>query len=284
MTDHYSTLGVNASATLDEIKKSYRSLAMKHHPDRGGDQNTFKNIAAAYDVIGDQQKRAEYDQQRAGGQQRFHTGSPEYRSSADAFADIFRGDNIFNEFLARRPPQQQRNRDLNLQCTVSLLDSLLGKQLEAKYKLRSGNNQVAAISVPPGIENGATIRYQGMGDDSIRGVPAGNLNVTIIVTPDVNFRREGNDLYTTAFISPIEAMIGCRKTIKTLAGRNLELDIRPGVSSHTEFASSSDGFPNVHNSGIGRFVTLVIIKTPAVTDPILVEKLRHLDSLIGNTA
>jgi DnaJ-class molecular chaperone len=180
-----------------------------------------------------------------------------------------------------RGQQVRRNRDLNIQCQVSLVDSYFGKQLEANYQLPSGRTQTVVINVPPGISHGETIRYSGLGDDSVPNAQRGNLNVTILVLPDANFRRSGDDLYTTVYISPIEAMIGCTKTVKTISGSTLELDIRAGIESGTEFASQGNGFPNVNNGYKGRFISVVNIRTPIVVDPAIVERLRQLDAEIS---
>ena len=246
MNDHYNTLGVSPTASSEEIKKAYRSLANKHHPDKGGDQAKFKDISVAYDTLGDAQKKSEYDQQRAGGgQHRFHTGSGD-------FNDIFGGG--FDPFGSRSNPfgdifgrQQRRNRDLNIHCQISLVDSFMGKQLEASFQLPSGRKQSVIINVPAGILNGDTIRYSGLGDDSIPQMPRGDLNVTIVVTPDPagKFERRGDDLYTTVEVNPIEAMIGCKKTVKMITGTTMELDIRAGVEDGVEFASNGTGFNNV---------------------------------------
>jgi len=162
-----------------------------------------------------------------------------------------------------------------------LADSFSGKQLEANYKLPSGRTQTVVINVPAGIQHGETIRYGDLGDDSIPGAPRGNLNVTIIVLPDPNYRRQGDDLYTTVYINPIEAMIGCRKTVKTINGTNLDLDIRAGVESGTEFASAGNGFRNVNQGGRGRFVSVINIKAPAISDPALINKLKQLNDEIS---
>jgi curved DNA-binding protein len=275
MSDYYQTLGVQPNANPDEIKKAYRSLANKHHPDKGGNQATFKDISVAYENLSDPQKKAEYDQQRTGGPQvRFHTGNGGF----DPFEHMF-GGGTFTDMFGR---QIRRNRDLNIQCQITLLDSYIGKQLEANYRLPSGKNQTVVINVPPGIAHGETIRYQGLGDDSVPQVQRGNLNVTIVVQPDANFSRRGDDLYTTIDISPIEAMIGCRKTVMTLSGQRLELDIRAGIESGAEFASNGTGFTNVNTGHKGRFVSVVNIKTPMITDPVLIAKLRELDVQINN--
>ena len=281
MTDYYAALGVPRTATADEIKQAFRRLASQHHPDKGGDQAMFKNISVAYENLSDPQKKAEYDQQRTGGPQvRFHTGNGGF----DPFEHMFGGGGPFGggAFTDMFGRQIRRNRDLNIQCQITLLDSYIGKQLEANYRLPSGKNQTVVINVPPGIAHGETIRYQGLGDDSVPQVPRGNLNVTIVVQPDANFSRRGDDLYTTIDISPIEAMIGCRKTVMTLSGQRLELDIRAGIESGAEFASNGTGFTNVNTGHKGRFVSVVNIKTPMITDPVLIAKLRELDVQINN--
>lgn len=280
MNNHYQTLGVSENASPDEIKKAYRKLANQHHPDKGGDQAKFKDISVAYDTLSDQNKKAEYDQMRRGGpQMHFNTGN------MHDFADIFGGgfdpfgnrSNPFGDMFGRRMP---KNKDLNIQCQISLLDSFEGKQLEANYMLPSGRPQTVVINVPPGIGHGETIRYQGLGDDSITGLPRGNLNVTITIMPDPMFVRHGDDLYTTLFISPIDAMIGCRKKIKFITGVERDLDIRAGIESGAEFASMGQGFPNPHTGGKGRFVTVVNIRTPSITDPDLVTKLKEIQEQI----
>lgn len=281
MTDFYKTLGVSENASPDEIKKAYRKLANQHHPDKGGDQAKFKDISVAYDTLGDANKRADYDQQRrmGGSQFRFHTGNGGFQD----FNDIFGGHPFggmggpFGDIFGQ-PRGIRRNRDLNITCQVSLLDSFTGKQLEANYNLPSGRPQTVVINIPGGVVHGDTIRYSGLGDDSIPNAPRGHLNVTILVMPDSNFRRINDDLYTTIHISPIEAMIGCRKKVKTITGQELDLEVRPGVESGTEFASHGQGFPNPQNQSIkGRFVSVINIRTPAVTDPTLVERLKQIN-------
>jgi curved DNA-binding protein len=284
MTDYYQTLGVSESASPEEIKKAYRSLANKHHPDKGGDQAKFKDISVAYDNLSDPQKKAAYDDQRrygGGPEVRFSTGG--FDPFGHMFGQGFPQGHPFADIFGHRGGQIRRNRDLNIQCQITLLDSYLGKQLEATYKLPSGKDQNVVINVPPGISHGETIRYDGLGDDSMQGAPRGNLNVTIIVLPDDNFRRAGDDMYTTIYITPIEAMIGCKKTIKMLNGNTMELSIRPGVGSGTEFASNGHGFPNIHSGHKGRLVSVVMIKTPAVTDPALVADLERLNNAISKS-
>lgn len=281
MINHYQTLGVAENASQDEIKKAYRSLANKHHPDKGGDQAKFKDISVAYDTLGDAQKRAQYDQERQfanNPQFHFNTGNVndifgQMFGQGHPFADIFGG--------GFRQQHHHRNRDLNIQCQITLLDSYQGKQIEAQYQLPSGKKQTVVINVPAGIENGSTIKYRGLGDDTVPNAPRGDLNVTIVVQPDRNYERVGNDLITTVEITPIEAMIGTRKTVRNITGSTIDLEIRPGVSAGTEFAQGGNGFPNSHGGPRGRFVAIVTIKSIPVTDPEHVIRLKVLDAEIN---
>lgn len=277
MTDFYSKLGVSQDASQDDIKKAYRSLANKHHPDKGGDQATFKDISVAYDTLSDPQKRAEYDNQQNGhhfggfgGGQHFHFD----------MNDIFGQHAHFTNMFGNGFRQPHRNKDLNLQVQVSLVESFTGKQMDATFTLPSGRPQTVSINVPAGIDHGDTIRYQGLGDDSIPNIARGNLNVTIHVLPNDVFRREGNDIFTTLEINPIEAMIGCNKLVKTLTGETITVKLRPGVETGTQYANGT-GFTNLHSKQTGQFITVIKIKVPTITDPALVAQLQALNSQIN---
>lgn len=279
MTDYYQTLGVSPTATPEEIKKAYRKLANQHHPDKGGDQARFKDISVAYDTLSNPQKKAEYDNSMNGGAGRqFNFNSENF----DPFGSMFGATaHPFSNFFGQRTTNLRRNKDLNIRCRITLLDSFIGKQLEANYTLPSGKNQTIVINVPPGIGHGETIRYSGLGDDSVPNVARGSLNVTILVQSDPEFTREGDDLYTTIEINAIEAMIGCRKQIKTITGNTMMLDIRAGVETGTEFASTGGGFTNLQTGIKGRFVSVVKIKVPAITNIELIEKLMNINAEIN---
>lgn len=267
MEDYYQILGVNSSSSQEEIKKAYRSAAMKHHPDRGGNQDLFKKINNAYETLGDPNKRAEYDTMKNGGSQ-FRFTSSDFN-----FEDVFTNFNPFETMFRRT----KRNKDLNIHCQITLLDSYQGKQIEANFKIPSGKDQNIVIDIPAGIEHGATIRYQGLGDDSIPNVPRGNLNVTIMILPNNDFRREADDLVTTIEINPIEAMIGCVKEIKQINGKIKSITINPGAETDIEYAIANEGFTNLHTRQKGKFIGRIKIKTPKYIDKTLLEKLKQLN-------
>jgi curved DNA-binding protein len=283
MTDFYQTLGVNRDASPDQIKKAYRSLANKHHPDKGGDQARFKDISVAYETLSDPEKKAQYDM--GGNNQHVHMNSGNFN---DIFGQAFGfnfggGGHPFHDIFGR-PHAMRKNRDLNIQCQVTLRDSYSGKQLEANYRLPSGKNQNVVINIPPGVEHGATIRYPELGDDSHPNLQRGDLNVTIVVLPDPKYARHGDDLYTNVEISAIDAMIGTQKTISSIDGKTLSFKINPGTTDGTEYAQGGMGFPNIHSRIKGRLVAVIKIKTPAVTNPLLVAELRKLNDAISQTS
>jgi curved DNA-binding protein len=268
MTNFYDTLGVSKDASQDDIKKAYRSLANKHHPDKGGNQDTFKDISVAYDTLSDPTKRSEYDHQdHYRGHHEFNHNGFGHFNMHDIFGDIFSN-------------SMRRNKDLNIRCQISFLDSFTGKQLDANFTMPSGKQQTVSIQIPAGIESGATIRYNGLGDDSLPGIPRGNLNVTIVVTPDPLFERRGDDIYSIIEITPIEAMIGCTKQVQKLTGEQLSLHIRPGVETGTEYANNNGGFTNMHTHRSGRYVNIIKIKSVPVTDEYIVEELRKIKALL----
>lgn len=279
MTDFYSKLGVSKDASQDDIKKAYRSLANKHHPDKGGNQATFKDISVAYDTLSDPQTRADYDNQQSG----HHFGGFPGGGFSHTFNmnDIFGQHSHFSHTFGNGFKQQQRNTDLNLQVQISLVDSFNGKQLDATFTLPSGKSQTVSINLPAGIDTGDTIRYQGLGDDSIPNISRGNLNVSAVVLPDSKFKREGNDVYTTVEINPIEAMIGCIKTVTTISGDTIAITIKPGDATGTEYATNGLGFTNLHSKQTGRFVSVIKIKVPAITNPDLIAQLQQINSQIS---
>lgn len=277
MDNFYETLGVQPSASQEEIKKAFRSAAMKHHPDRGGDEATFKSINHAYETLGDSNKRAQYDAMRAGGFSQFNTSSIN-------FEDLFNGHNPFSDMFGNFRQQSHRaprNRDVNIRCQISFLESFVGKEIEATFQLFNKQHTVN-VTIPPGVSHGETIQYNGLGDDSIPNVPRGNLNLTVLVLPDANFVRHNDDIYTEVEINPIEAIIGTSKEIKTIIDKTILLKVQPGVETGTKLAVPNHGFKNPRNNQIGRLVCVVKIKTPQITDKAMLDKLQTLNLELNN--
>jgi curved DNA-binding protein len=254
--DYYSILGVEKTATQEEIKKAYRRLAAQHHPDRGGNKEKFQEVQAAYDTLGDSEKRSQYDN-HINGRFSFTGGVP------PGFEDIFSafGGSPFGDFFGQRSPRS-RNRVMNLQTSIDLKDAFLGKELVASITLPSGKEQTLNIKIPAGIHDGVTLRLAGIGDDTNPNIPRGDIHLTIHVLPDPVFQRNGDDLIRRVVITGVEAMLG--KTIKvgTIDGKNLDVDIAPGTQPGTILAVQGHGMPNVNNNLLrGRLLLEVSVQT-----------------------
>jgi len=272
--NYYETLGVKEDADQDEIKKAYKKLAMKHHPDRGGDEKTFQSISQAYDTLGDAAKRQQYDNERLN-RPFIHVRSG-FNDINDLFGQAFGfgGGNPWDPFQR----QVRKNRDLNINCTVSFKDSFLGKQLEASYILPSGKKQTVVINVPQGITHGQTIRYAGLGDDTDPRLQRGDLNVTVFVENDPLYQRQNDNIIFQLQVTVFEAMMGCNKKIQSLDGNKLDLKIRPGTQHGAEFLCRGRGFNNATNGRLGDLIVKLNVLIPEVTDIILVDRLLKLQN------
>lgn len=277
--DYYQILGINENASQDDIKKAYKKLAMKNHPDRGGDTKKFQEISQAYDTLGDEQKRQQYDAQK-------NNPFIHARSGNHGFQDI---NDIFGGFgFGPRGPfggfhQQRRNRDLSIRVSISFKQSYTGTQIEARFNTPSGRAQTVVVDIPPGVQTGQTIRYGDLGDDSIPDMPRGNLNVTVIVEPDPQWERRGNDLCTILTVTALEAMTGCMKEVVCLDGSTMPLKLRPGIKHGAEFASGGRGFRDVNTGRIGSLIVILDVDIPAVTNPQLVQELQALYAKLQQT-
>ena len=290
--DHYSTLGVEKSASPEEIKAAFKKLAMKHHPDRGGDSGKFQEINEAYTILSDPQQKMMYDY---GGNRQHHfntqTGNPFGQGFSFSFGgngfeqqfhqSPFGQDPHFDEMLKNFgfgfAQQPQRNRDLNMRCQISLKDAYQGKNVKIDYRLPNGEGKTVNVDVPPGIEHGQAIRVGGAGDHSNKSIPPGDLTIVIEITPVNKFKREDLNLITETEISIFEAMTGCRKTIKNIDDTDVELVIHPGTRHGQKYNCQRLGFPNLKFTNVkGDLHVIVNVKTPIVTDPILVAEVNEL--------
>ena len=248
--DYYDILGVSRSATDKELRKAYKAKSMKHHPDRGGSEEEFKKVNEAYSTLKDPQKKAMYDQygtadpQQAGFQQQgFHFDG--------GFEDIF--ESFFGQRMdpfGRTRHRQPRNKSLNLNYTISLDEAYVGKQLYLEVPLPSGRKQTIDAFIPAGIESGQTLRLNGLGDDSIRGIPPGDIMLTVQVSKDPRFRRESCDLYKTIELSVYELILGAKVEIEHFQ-KSFVLNIPEGTQPETTFSMKGHGMPIVNAPGVG---------------------------------
>jgi len=257
--DHYQTLGVDRNASQDDIKRAYRSLASKHHPDKGGDTVKFQEIQSAYATLSDEQKKAEYDNP----QQQFHNGGMP-QGFEDIFGQMFGGgNNPFGDIFGQRRQQPRRNRTLNIQTEITLEEAFTGKDLIANLTLPSGRDQTLEVKIPAGVQDGMTLRLAGLGEDTVSDAPRGDIHLTVTVREHPIFQRQGDDLLIVKDINCIDAMLGKDITINTIDGRTLEVKIQPGTQHGSTLGAAGFGMPKVSDSRFkGRLLIRINITIP----------------------
>lgn len=258
--DYYSTLGLKRGASAEDIKKAYRSLAMKHHPDRGGDEKKFKEISQAYEVLSDPSKKQMFDSGMDPNNQQggFHGQGPfEFHFGSGNFDDIFGGFGFgFNQ------RQVRRNKSLNINVEIDLEDVLHGKTINAEIGVPGGKKKIINIEVPQGIEHGQQIKYQGMGDNSIPDVRPGDLIVNIFVKPHTTFKRDGDSLIVDKTISVWDALLGIDLEVQTLGKRTLNITIPSGTQPDTVLSCRGEGLPNVRSKQRGNLLIRIKVNIP----------------------
>ncbi len=255
MKDPYRVLGVSRDADQATVKKAYRKLAKELHPDRhpGDDKiaERFKEATAAYELLGNKEKRGRYDRGEidAAGNPRMHQHFRRQYADAgeggggDWFAgfsglnaeDLF--GELFSSFRAARPGPGARGRptapprkggDRRIRLKVGLLDTVKG----CKRRLSLGGDKTLEVKIPPGVEDGRTIRLKGQGQPSQTGGPPGDLLVDVTVEPHPFFVRKGINIHVDLPVTLTEAVLGATVAVPTVDGR-VSLKIPKGSNSGT---------------------------------------------------
>ncbi len=280
--DLYDILGVDEDASKEEIKKAYRTLARKHHPDRNPDdpkaEEKFKEIQKAYSILSDEEKRQQYDAQRRfgggmggggrGSWGRSAGGGPEVRFEQGGFDEAFGGrgglGDIFESFFGGRagggatrgqdPFRQQRGQRRQRQTTG-------GRDIETKLRLsfeealQGGRKHVdlptgesIRLNIPKGVRDGYKIRLRGRGQAGPTG-ERGDLYVTFAVGDHPRFRRKGDDVYLTESIGAFEALLGTERRIPTPYGQRIKLTIPAGTQPGEKLRLKGQGVKTEEGQG-----------------------------------
>ncbi|MDP4230130.1 MAG: J domain-containing protein [Bacteroidota bacterium] len=262
--DYYKILGVEKGASTEEIKKAYRRLARKHHPDLNPNdpkaKQIFQEINEANEVLGDPEKREKYDrygkdwkhanefeQARSasrGGRETFgeQTGgfrTPENADFSEFFTSMFGGGGF--EFQQRQT--KFRGQDYHAELRLKLTDIYYTHQQNVVV-----NDKTLRITVPAGIENGQKLVLQGQGGPGVGGGPNGDLYVTIVIENDPKFKRLGRDLRTTLEIDLYQAVLGGEIIFHTLNGK-VKLKVKPETQNGTEVKMAGMGMPVYKKEG-----------------------------------
>lgn len=276
--DYYDILGVNKSSSQDEIKKAYRKLAMKYHPDRNKDNPSaeakFKEVKEAYETLSDVEKKKMYDQfghsdfSQFGNNQSYGSSNFDGFNSHgnfdfnDIFEDIFNSQHAgnFSGFggSSRRGPA--KGKDLNTSIEVSFEDAAKGKT--SRVNIKKGNStKTLEIKIPAGIADGAKIRLSGEGEMGSNGQPNGDLFITINVKPHHTFRRSGHDIHCDIKVPMVTAVLGGSVNVPTLDG-DVSLTIPAETQSGKVFRLKGKGIVNIKGGDPGNLFAHVTIEIP----------------------
>jgi DnaJ-class molecular chaperone len=275
MTDPYKVLGVNPSASDEEIKRAYRKLAKKLHPDLNpGDKKVeaqFKETTAAYDFLSDPDKRRKYDRgeiDESGQPRGFRnagrpSGGTQYRRSrgfgfgVEDDADF--SEDLFSDFFGfgkdARDTVKLKGADVSYQVRVPFLEAVLG----AKQRLQLADGKNLEVQLPPGTDSGQTLRLKGQGLPGRGGAPAGDAFVEVTVEPHPVFSREGNDILVEVPITLYEAVLGATINVPTIDGR-VSLKVPAGSNSGSQLRLRGKGV-QAGKSGVrgDQYVRLVVM-------------------------
>lgn len=247
MTDHYATLGVAKNATPEDIKKAYRRLAAIHHPDKGGDTAEFQKVQGAYETLSDPQKKQQYDNPNPfgpgnpfGGPGGMHGGFP---GGFSFNMNGFDMNDIFGGMFGQGGRQYGRGAHTSYKTTlhVTLEQVLTGDEQTVNIHGPSGP-QTIKVSIPKGIDNGATLRL-----DNI--IPNAILLVEFRIHPNAKYERDGPNLFSVHEINILELIIGTSIKFKTLSGKELDVNVPPRTQPGSKLRIVGEGMP--HQNGHG---------------------------------
>jgi DnaJ-class molecular chaperone len=264
MIDHYSTLGVGKNANADDIKKAYRSLASKHHPDKGGDTATFQKIEEAYRILSDPQQRQQYDNPMAQGNpfQGFPGGGFQFNMNG------FNMDEIFGQMFRQHHPQQQNT--YRTTYWINLEQVYNGGEEVLKLQTPTVQHMVR-VNIPKGIPDGGQVRYE-------KVVDASDLIVEYRIHNHLKFERRMNDLHSNHSISVLDLIVGSTFQFTTINGKTLDVTVQPKTQPFMHLKLSNHGLPI---QGTNAYGDQIILLKPFIPDNI---DSRITDSILQSKA
>lgn len=255
MKNYYQILGVEKSATADDIKRAFRRLASQHHPDKGGDTVKFQEVQEAYGVLGDDAKRAEYD-------------NPRPQFSGFPGGGGFNMHDIFGQMFGQQFGQSpQRRNHVRMTVWVSLQEVAQGGSRAVNVSTTAGSSTVA-IEVPQGIDDGDNVQYGGVAPGGL------DLVVQFRVQPNAQWRREGLNLHTEHRASIWDMILGADVEVHNILGHSLVVRIPAGTQPGTVMRLRGHGIPN-RNGQRGDLMVRVQAQIPKTIAPEIVAAIQQ---------
>lgn len=287
--EYYKILGVEQTAAADEIKKAYRKLALKYHPDKNPGnkeaETQFKEINEAYAVLSDEKKRKEYDTYGSAGFQQRYSQEDIFRGfdlndilSQFGFGGGKGGRTAFRfggqgggspfDFFSQAGggggscrPQPAKGEDQTYELSVTLAEVLHGSEKNISLR-RNGTTENVSVKVPKGIESGKRLRLSGKGAPSLTGGPCGDLYLRITVQPHEQFTRDGDNLLMEKKIPFSEACLGTAVEINALDGRSFKIKVPAGVQPDAKLRIKGQGLPAGPIGERGDLYVKILVQVP----------------------
>ncbi|MBE6300298.1 MAG: J domain-containing protein [Parabacteroides distasonis] len=292
--NYYNILGIDKNATQEEIKKAFKKLARKYHPDLNPNDpeahQKFQEINEANEVLGDPEKRNKYDQYGENwkhadefeAQQKYHYqyqneqdhGNFHYSANSSGFSDFF--EQLFGNIGHKNNPSTSpfRGQDYTTELEVSFIEAT-----QTHKQIISVNGKNLRITIPAGIANGQTIKIKEQGGPGINGGPSGDLYITFHIPEDNRFKRIGNDLYLNVSLDLYSAILGGERIIETIDGK-VKLNIKQGTQNNTKVRLKGKGFPIYKEEGKrGDLIITYTIEIPTHLTDKQKELFREIQSL-----
>ena len=292
--DYYKTLGVPRTATTDEIKKAFRKLARKHHPDAGGSEAKFKEINEAYEVLSDDKKRKLYDQYGTANENQIPRGwgggsvnvedifggasAGGFGSWADILESIRRGEGAFGsnwDFngagasgFAGRQPRPRKGQDMNVTLNVTFEEAFSGTEKRVTVRVPGrADSETLTVKVPAGAVDGGRLRFRGKGAPGESGGEAGDLLVTTRIQDHPYFKRDGADVLIDVPVNVAEAALGASVVVPAPDGTKVRVKVPAGTQDQTVMSVRGKGAPKVKGSGNGDLKITIKVQVPKSMNP-----------------
>ena len=286
--DYYKTLGVPRTASTDEIKKAFRKLARKYHPDAGGSEAKFKEINEAYEVLSDDKKRKLYDQYGTANENQIPRGwgggnvnvddifggaggAGGFGNWSDILESIRRGEGAFGtewdfgDFGGQggRRARAQKGKDMNVTLNVTFDEAFRGTEKRVTVRIPGkSTSETLTVKVPAGAVDGGRLRFRGKGGPGQNGGEAGDLLITTKIEPHPYFTRDGANVLVDVPVTVAEAALGASVVVPAPDGTKVRVKIPAGTQTGAKLTVRGKGAPRVKGSGTGDLLIKVDVRVP----------------------